>query len=278
MTQSLSLGYSSCPNDIFIFEALVSGLLQQDQFSFTSVIEDVEALNLRALKGDLDITKISFHAWGHLRENYLLLDAGSALGRGCGPLLIARNPDRPQSLEKLTVAIPGELTTAALLLRLYAPELKNFKIMVFDQIFEAVKQGEVDAGLIIHESRFTYQREGLVSWVDLGDWWESETGCPIPLGGILAHRRLGDPVIQAFDQLLKQSITLAHQQTEAIWGSIKNHAQEIEDDVIKSHIDLYVTDFTESLGKEGRAALRVLLERGEKEGILPRFEGDRIFA
>lgn len=277
MSAPISLGYSSCPNDVFIFEALVRGLVPGPGFELSPLIEDVEALNLRALGRELDITKISFHAWGHLLDDYLLLESGSALGRGCGPLLVARTPDRPASLKSLKVAIPGEWTTAALLLRLHAPEIEHLEVMVFDQILEAVRTGAVDAGLIIHESRFTYEAAGLTSWLDLGEWWEAETDCPIPLGGIIAHRRLGTERIQRFDACLKESILRAHRDPEPIWEAIRSHAQELDDDVIRSHIELYVNDFTTSLGEEGRRALRVLLERGEREGLIPPHRDD-IFA
>ena len=185
-SKDIAVGYSSCPNDVFIFDALVAGKIDPRGFCCTPVIEDVEALNLRARKRDLDVTKISFHAYGLLRETHVLLDSGSALGRGCGPLLIAKSPLNHQQLASARIAIPGALTTAALLLRLFSPNSDNFEILVFDEIVDAVATGRVDAGLIIHESRFTYAEKGLVKLVDLGEWWEGETGLPIPLGGIIA--------------------------------------------------------------------------------------------
>lgn len=271
--RTISLGYSSCPNDVFIFEALVSGRIEAPQFRFRPLVEDVEALNLRARRAELDMTKISFHAFGHLRDRYALLDAGSALGRGCGPLLIAREPLERKSLPGCRIAIPGTLTTAALLLRLYAPHARDFEVLVFDRIVDAVATGCADAGLIIHESRFTYRDRGLVQVVDLGDWWEEQTGLPIPLGGIIANRRLGEEMIRELDGLLRESILYAHAHPGEIWDPIRSHAQELDDDVIRSHIDLYVNDFTTSLGDEGRRALEVLYARAEKEGIIPRQEG-----
>lgn len=262
------VGYSSCPNDIFVFEALISGLVSSPGHSFETIIEDVEALNLRARSRDLDVTKISFHAFGHLRESHVLLDSGSALGRGCGPLLIARESLEHNQLRDCRIAIPGELTTATLLLRLFAPEARNFKILVFDQIIPAVAEGLVDAGLIIHESRFTYQEHGLAQLVDLGEWWEKTSGQAIPLGGIIADRRLGEDRIREFDQLLRSSILFAHAHPEKIWDAIRHHAQEIDNEVIRKHIDLYVNDYTTSLGNEGREAIRVLFERAEEVGIL----------
>ncbi len=268
--RTISVGYSSCPNDIFIFEALVSGRIEAPRFRFEPLIEDVEALNLRARRAELDMTKISFHAYAHLRNRYALLDAGSALGRGCGPLLISRKDLDREKLSSCRIAIPGALTTATLLLRLHVPRAENFEVLVFDQIIDAVAEGRVDAGLIIHESRFTYRERGLVQVVDLGDWWEEETGLPIPLGGIIANRRLGEDTIRELDGLLRESILYAHAHPDEIWGPIRSHAQELDDDVIRSHIDLYVNDFTTSLGEEGRAALEVLYARAEGEGIIPR--------
>lgn len=265
-----TVGYSSCPNDIFIFEALIAGLIDTPGHTFKTTIEDVEALNLRAKKRDLDVTKISFHAFGLLRDSHVLLDAGSALGRGCGPLLIARDNLDRQAVSRARIAIPGQLTTATLLLRLFAPAAENFEVMVFDEIIPAVAEGKVDAGLIIHESRFTYQEHGLVQVVDLGEWWEESSGQAIPLGGIIADRRLGEDRIREFDRLLRQSIEFAHAQPERIWEAIRSHAQELDDEVIQKHIDLYVTDFTTSLGNEGREAIRVLFEYAEYAGVLPK--------
>jgi 1,4-dihydroxy-6-naphthoate synthase len=265
-----TVGYSSCPNDIFIFEALISGLVNAPGHTFETIIEDVEALNKRAWQRDLDVTKISFHAFGLLRESHVLLDAGSALGRGCGPLLIARDNMDREAVSRAKIAIPGELTTATLLLRLFAPETSNFEVMVFDEIIPAVIAGKVDAGLIIHESRFTFQKHGLVQVVDLGEWWEETSGQAIPLGGIIADRRLGEQRIREFDAFLRKSIEYAHAHPDKIWSSIRQHAQELDDEVIRKHIDLYVTDFTTTLGSEGRQAINVLFERAEEAGVLPK--------
>ncbi|MBI4582516.1 MAG: 1,4-dihydroxy-6-naphthoate synthase [Planctomycetes bacterium] len=265
-----SVGYSPCPNDVFIFEALISGLIPSGGLRFEPVIADVEALNRRALKGELDITKISCHAYGHLRDSYALLDSGAALGRGCGPLLIARRPLERRELREGAIAIPGALTTAALLLRLYEPAARKLEAMEFSRIIEAVASGVADAGVIIHESRFTYQRRGLVAVADLGEWWERETGRPIPLGGIIAHRRLGEAAIQRFDRLLRRSIEHARRHPEKIWPALRRHAQEMDDRVIQAHIDLYVTGYTDSLGEEGRKAVEELLRRAEEAGALPK--------
>lgn len=268
MPSRLRVGYSSCPNDVFIFDGLVSGRIPTGATRFDAVIEDVEALNRRAFRRDLDLTKISFHAFGRLRDTHVLLDSGSALGRGCGPLVVARERLDRQALERARIAIPGGLTTATLLLRLFAPRARDFEVLVFDEIVEAVASGRVQAGLIIHESRFTYARHGLTEVVDLGDWWEEETGLPIPLGGIIADRRLGDAVARTVDGWLRESILRAHAHPQEVWEPIRRHAQELDDDVLRSHIGLYVNDFTTSLGEAGRAAVLALFERAEAAGIL----------
>ena len=185
---TLSLGYSPCPNDTFIFYALVHKEIPVEGVSLKEHLADVETLNRLAFKGHLDITKISFHAFAHLRDQYTLLRSGGALGKGCGPLLIARQGHSSIDLSNDRIAIPGELTTAYLLLRLYDPRVQNVRAMPFDQILNAVQKEQADIGLIIHESRFTYQQVGLQKILDLGDWWEQHSGCPIPLGGIIMKR------------------------------------------------------------------------------------------
>ena len=202
--KKISLGYSPCPNDTFIFYALVHKKVKGD-IEFSEILRDVETLNKMALQKKLDVTKASFSAFGLLRKDYCLLHSGSALGRGCGPLIVARN----QGSDLKTIAIPGKMTTAYFLLRLFAPHLKNVIEMPFDRILNAVSLGKVDAGLIIHEGRFTYPRYGLVQILDLGELWEKETGMPIPLGGIFAKRELGAKVIGEIDFLLKKSVEFA---------------------------------------------------------------------
>jgi 1,4-dihydroxy-6-naphthoate synthase len=268
----LRIGFSSCPNDVFIFAALVEGQIPGSG-RYRAVIDDVEALNSRARRRDLDATKISFHAFGHLRDSHVLLDAGAALGRGCGPLVVARTPLTRDALSRCRIAIPGALTTAALLFRLWAPEAADFEVLVFDRIIDAVAAGRADAGLIIHESRFTYAGRGLVEVVDLGKWWESESGLPIPLGGIIADRRLGLDAIRRFNAELRESIRFARAFPERVWPLIRRHAQELDDEVIRAHIDLYVTGFTDQLGDEGRRAIAALFDRAEDAGILPRRRG-----
>ncbi len=262
---ALSLGFSPCPNDTFIFYALVHGLVAGPTFA-PPLLEDVETLNEWAASGRLDVTKISFHAYGLVRDRYALLASGGALGRGCGPLIVQR-PGEPVDLDRAVVAIPGRLTTAALLLRLYAPQVRHLRVMRFDQIMAAVAAGEVDAGVIIHESRFTYPDYGLVSHIDLGAWWEESTGLPIPLGCIVARRSLGEERLAAIEQAIRASVdwAFAHRDQPSAW--IKEHARELDDTVIARHIDLYVNDFSRDLGEEGRRAVDVLLARGTAVGL-----------
>ena len=267
--QQLSLGYSPCPNDTFIFYGLVHGKVPCPGIKFNQQLEDVETLNQLALKKQLDLTKISYHALGHLRENYVLLRSGGALGRGCGPLVIAAQETSMVKLRGKKIAIPGQLTTANLLLQLYSAGYENLLMLPFDKIMAAVEQGLVDAGVIIHESRFTYQQYGLKQILDLGQWWEQESGYPIPLGGILAKRDLGRQLIQQIDTALRQSIEYAYAHPQEPQSYIKQHAQELDNDVINNHIELYVNDFSLDLGEEGVQAVNSLLSRAEKRGLIP---------
>jgi len=233
--------------------------------------EDIDTLNQIALRGEPDVVKVSFHALGHLRDRYCLLRSGGALGRGCGPLVVARDAFDRADLPAKRVAIPGKLTTAALLVRLFAPGLRddNVSVLRFDEIMPAVRAGKVDAGVIIHESRFTYERHGLKRIVDLGDWWERETGHAIPLGGILMRRDLGDDLIRRTERALSQSVDYAFAHTEVVWPTVRLHAQEMDDDVMRQHIDLYVNEFTRDYGAEGTAAITHLLATAERLGIVP---------
>lgn len=268
MTQphSLSLGYSPCPNDTFIFYGLVHGCIDGAP-EVREVLEDIETLNGMAARNELDVVKVSFHALGHLRSDYCLLRAGGALGRGCGPLVVAR--PGLKDLATARVAIPGRMTTAALLVRLYAGELKNVVQMPFDRILEATRTGEVDAGVIIHESRFTYQQFGLQKVVDLGEWWESTTGHPIPLGGIAARRSLGPELLTRIDAALRGSVEYAHDHPEAVRDYVAAHAQEMARDVMESHIALYVNQHTLDYGSDGERAIADLLGRAASAGIVP---------
>jgi 1,4-dihydroxy-6-naphthoate synthase len=351
-TPALTLGYSPCPNDTFIFYALTHGIIELPGMELAApLLDDVETLNGWALEHRLDVTKLSFHALGHVLDEYCLLSAGSALGRGCGPLLVARGPLEVGHAKPLRVAIPGRLTTAALLFRLYLssswskakdgpvsrapgmvqerpkakdgpvsrapgmvqerpkatdgpvsrapgmaqerPQAKDGQVseaerrlrvswapgmeaervelieMRFDTIMEAIRRGEVDAGVIIHESRFTYGQQGLVCVQDLGQWWEESTGHPIPLGCIAARRSLGGERIAAIDQAIRASIDWAFAHPEACLPYIREHAQELDPKVMLDHIGLYVNDFSRELGPEGTAAIAAFLKQGRDAGILP---------
>ena len=266
---ALRLGYSPCPNDTFIFYALMHGHIPLPGFSISEELADVETLNRRALAGELDLTKVSYHAFGHLRSEYALLRSGGALGRGCGPLVVARQATSLESLRGKLIAIPGELTTANLLLQLHGAGYERLQILPFDRIVAAVASGSVDAGLIIHESRFTFAEYGLVEVEDLGAWWEELTGLPIPLGGILARRTLGREVIAEVEQGINASVRYAFAHPEESRAYIRAHAQELDDAVIDQHIALYVNHFSLDLGEEGLAAVHELLHRATAAGIIP---------
>lgn len=268
----LSLGYSPCPNDTFVFGALAQRLISGAP-DFAVRLEDIETLNQLALKGQLDVAKVSFHALGHLRPEYCLLHAGGALGRGCGPLVVARETVGPADLHTLKIAVPGRLTTAVLLLRLFDPRIgtgeRELVLMPFHQIMEATQQGEVDAGLIIHESRFTYPQYGLRQVMDLGVWWEEETGHPIPLGGIVARRALGAELIGVVDRSLRASVEYAHTHPDQVRAYVAQHAQELDPAVTQAHIDLYVNEHTLDYGPAGEVAIGELLARAAWAGVVP---------
>lgn len=267
--QQLTLGYSPCPNDTFIFYGLTHGRIQLAGMTLQERLEDVETLNQLALKKALDLTKISYHALGHLRQDYALLRSGGALGRGCGPLVVSRQPASMSQLKGKRIAIPGRLTTANLLLQLYGAGFEQIVEMPFHRIMAAVADGIVDAGVIIHESRFTYRQQGLLPVLDLGQWWEEDTGSPIPLGGILVRRSLGTSCIRQLDAALRDSVIYAQQHPEQPMAYIRQHAQELSDRVIREHIKLYVNEFSVDLGEAGLQAVRILFERAERRGLIP---------
>jgi 1,4-dihydroxy-6-naphthoate synthase len=269
MNRLLTLGYSPCPNDTFIFYALVHGRVPLSGCTLKERLEDVETLNALALQGALDLTKISYHALGHLRRDYCLLKSGGALGRGCGPLVVARQAATMESLRGKRLAIPGRLTTANLLLQLYGEGFDNLLILPFHQIMAAVAAGAADAGVIIHESRFTFRQHGLQEVLDLGQWWEQETGLPIPLGGILARRALGAELIGSLDAALRASVEYAFAHPEEPKDYIRKHSQELSESVIESHIGLYVNHFSRDLGSDGRLAIEALFSRAAARGIIP---------
>lgn len=267
----LALGFSPCPNDTFIFHALANRVIGMHGYEFELCIDDVEALNRRAVSGELAVTKVSCAAYLRLRKTHRFLRSGGAFGRGCGPLVVARTQGSPGLLADATVAIPGELTTAHLLLRLFAQDSgirpAQYVPMVFHEIMPAVAAGQVDAGVIIHEGRFTYGKAGLHSLIDLGAWWETTTGLPIPLGGIIAQQSLGDRVINDIEELIRASIRHARTHTAEAMPYIRHHAQELSDEVIRQHIELYVNDFSLDSGSEGQTALDELADRADSAGF-----------
>ena len=277
MNRTITIGYSPCPNDTYIFYALIHGKISIPGIIFRERLEDVETLNTMAVRGTLDITKISYHALGHLRENYALLRSGGALGKGCGPLIVARPGTGMAGLKQGPVAIPGRLTTAWLLLRLFDPSLGNITILPFDRIMETVAQGRAAAGLIIHESRFTYPRYNLEMLLDLGAWWERSTGLPIPLGGILGKRSLGGETLMMIEQAIRESLLYARTHESEVLDYCARYSQEMDRDVMLKHIDLYVNDYSLDLGEGGSAAVRRLLAEAEARGIFPASDQD-IFA
>ncbi|PLX83194.1 MAG: 1,4-dihydroxy-6-naphthoate synthase [Desulfuromonas sp.] len=272
MTRTLTLGYSPCPNDTFIFYALIHGRIPLPGLAVRERLEDVETLNQLALSGALDLTKVSYHALGHLRSEYALLRSGGALGRGCGPLVISRGKTTMEALRGRRIAIPGRLTTANLLLQLYGEGYEDVLVLPFHEIMDAVAAGEAEAGVIIHESRFTFLDQGFVELCDLGRWWEEETGHPIPLGGILARRSLGAEMIGLIDRAIRSSLKYARAHPEETRAYIGHHAQELDNKVVASHIDLYVSDFSLNLGEEGVGAVEDLLRRAEERGLIPSCE------
>ncbi|PHR30465.1 MAG: 1,4-dihydroxy-6-naphthoate synthase [Desulfotalea sp.] len=267
---TLSIGFSPCPNDTFIFYGLVHDKVECEGETFLQPqLADVEQLNNWAVEGRLDVTKLSYHALAHVLDEYCLLTTGGALGRGCGPLLITRGSKKSVASQLKTIAIPGKLTTATLLLQMYLPFPCELIEMRFDYIMGAVERGEVDAGVIIHESRFTYADHGLSCLQDLGQWWEESTGMPIPLGGIAARRSLGKQRLKAIERAIGSSVTYAFQQPDSCLSYIRSHSQELEQEVVARHIELYVNDFSLDLGDEGRAAVELFIEKGRINGALP---------
>jgi 1,4-dihydroxy-6-naphthoate synthase len=265
----LSLGFSPCPNDTFIFYALLHQKVDTGNLRFEPFITDVEELNQKATHADLSITKISFNAYLDLTAQYVLLDSGAALGRNCGPLLIAKVPMTAAELEGKTIAIPGAKTTAHFLLDTYLPVPVRKKVCVFNEIEQKLLDGEVDAGVIIHENRFTYFARGLHLIQDLGTFWEHKTGYPIPLGGIIAQRNLPDEILGKINKAICQSIDYAWKHPEEVMKFVSQYAQEMEPNVMQQHIDLYVNDFSAHLGTEGRAAVTHFFAEGVKQGRIP---------
>lgn len=266
----ITLAYSPCPNDTYIFAAWSEGLLTNAP-AVRVQLEDIEQLNHAAFKGDYELTKVSYGAIPVLMEQYRILRSGGALGRGCGPLVVAR-PGTAQTLEDLrdkVIAIPGEMTTAFMLLRLAMDLRPQTVALRFDNIVRAVAEGSVDAGLIIHESRFTYQASGLVEVVDLGAWWEAETGMPIPLGAILVRNDVDDGSAREIDATIRNSMHFARENEQRIMPYVREHATEMSESVMQRHIELYVNRYTEEVGDDGIASVDELFARAHAAHIIP---------
>ncbi|GAB3915727.1 menaquinone biosynthesis family protein [Mucilaginibacter boryungensis] len=277
----LTLGFSPCPNDTFIFDALIHHKIDTEGLNFEVFYEDVETLNQKAFRGELDVTKLSYHAFAYVVDKYVLLDSGSALGFGVGPLLISdleisisdlKNNQirgRKSEIRNPVIGIPGKYTTANFLLGLAFPDATNKEILVFSDIENAVLEGRVDIGLIIHENRFTYQDKGLKKIIDLGDYWEKQTGCAIPLGGIVANRHLPAGVLHKLNRVLRRSVEFAFANPKSGLEFIRSHAQEMSEEVMYKHIDLYVNQYSVDLGTEGRKAIQLLFDTALEKGIIP---------
>ncbi|HEX9889957.1 MAG TPA: 1,4-dihydroxy-6-naphthoate synthase [Nitriliruptorales bacterium] len=267
IARELTLGYSPCPNDTFIFHALTHGRIALPGFTVREVLDDVETLNRWATQTRLDLTKISYHAYAHLRDDYVALRAGGALGEGVGPLLVARDPDL--DLTAATIGIPGRLTTANLLLQLVVPHAVKTVERRYEQLMPAVAGGDLDAALIIHESRFTYAEHGLVAVLDVGQAWEQRTGLPLPLGAILVRRDLGPQVAADVNAALRASLEHAYAHPDESVAYIREHAQELDEAVVRQHIDLYVNRYSLDVGERGEAAVRELFRQAQARGLAP---------
>ena len=260
---NLTMAYSPCPNDTFMFHDVAAGGLSLADYQVATHLHDVETLNQAALKATYDLTKISFHTY------LLVLNAGAALGFGCGPLLVARTAIPLSELPACRIAIPGELTTAHLLLRLMAPTAKRKLFVTYDQVMDRVLTNEADCGIIIHETRFVYQDAGLACLADLGQWWEQETGCPIPLGCIVARKSLGPAMISDLETLIRQAIRRSFANPAETARYVQDHARETSRAVQEQHIKMFVNDFSLDLGDTGRNAIAKLETLARKAGIIP---------
>ena len=256
----LSIGFSPCPNDTFIFDALVNKKIDTGDLEFDVILEDVETLNRMALQEKLDISKISYGVLPRVIPNYRVLDSGGALGKGVGPILVSAKPIETADVPNLSIALPGINTTAHMLFNLAFPQAMKKVYMKFSDIENAVLSGEVNLGVLIHENRFTYEQKGLHKVIDLGEYWEYNTECPIPLGGIVMHRQYDIQLMKVVDNLIRESLQYSRKQYPVLSEYVKSNSQEMEEDVMRKHIDLYVNEYSLALGADGRAAVWQLLD------------------
>jgi 1,4-dihydroxy-6-naphthoate synthase len=272
----LTLGFSPCPNDTFIFDAMVHGRIDTEGLEFDYFLADVEELNKRALASEVDITKISFHAYSYVAKNYVILDSGSAVGYHNGPLLISKHKIETSELSGLKIAIPGKYTTANLLLSIAWPEAVNKTEYLFSEIENALLNEEVDAGLIIHETRFTYYKNGLRKIADMGEYWEKLTGLPIPLGTIVINRRVPQDVALRVNRLIRKSLEYAYHDSFASYYFVAKNAKEMDNTVMNNHIKLFVNKYTLQLGLGGKKAIKELFRIADGKGVIPKLP-DEIF-
>ncbi len=272
----LTLGFSPCPNDTFIFDAMVHGRIDTEGLEFDYFLADVEELNRKALNSDVDITKVSYHAYAYIAQEYLILDAGSALGHRNGPLLISKRRISVDELPSMRIAIPGKYTTANLLFSIAWPDIVDKTEYLFSNIEDALLNNEVDAGLIIHETRFTYYRKGLHKLADMGEYWENLTGLPIPLGAIVINRKISDDIALKVNRIVRRSLEYAYKDSFASYDFVSGNAREMESTAMNNHIKLFVNEFTLNLGKKGREAIIELFRIAGEQGVIPSLP-ERIF-
>ena len=266
--QQIRIGHSPDSDDAFMFYPLANGLIPTDGFEIVQVAEDIESLNQRAVNGELEVTAISVHAYAYVAQHYALMPCGASIGDRYGPLVVSKEPMQREALAGKKIAIPGEMTTAYLTLRLCQPDFEP-EVVQFDQILPYVQEGNADAGLIIHEGQLTYGRAGLHKVVDLGEWWYEETGLPLPLGANAIRRDLGAEKIRRITSLLKQSIQYSLEHREGGLAYAMNYARDMETDLADQFVGMYVNDYTLDYGEKGRAGVRELMERGYKSGVIP---------
>ena len=270
----LKLCFSTCPNDTFMFDALVNGKIDTKDFSFDVHLADIDELNQMALGRVADIIKISFNAFAKVSDSYQLLNSGSALGSGVGPLVISRRVIQPDEVKHIRVAIPGQDTTANMLFSIAFPDVENKKVYLFSDIEEAILSNEVDAGVIIHENRFTYDKKGLKKIIDLGEFWETQTKLPIPLGGIAIKRDLPDRIKEQINGLMRQSVGFAFAHPKESYPYVRRYAQSMDEEVMYKHIQLYVNKYSVDLGKDGRNAIMELFSRTHQLNLIPKIRED----
>ena len=272
--KKIKLGFSTCPNDTFIFDAMVHHKIDTEGLNFDILLADVEELNKLAFSNELDITKLSYHAYAYLWEKYAILNSGSALGRNNGPILISKRKIYPDEINDIKIGIPGKNTTANLLFSIAFPQATQKTEYLFSDIEEAIFSEEIDAGLIIHETRFTYEKSGLKKIIDLGEYWETKQDAPIPLGGIVVKKSLDNELKLKIDRILRKSIDYAFKNPKSAIAYMKKYAQEMKEEVMYQHIKLYVNDFTFSLGKEGQRAILQLYKKAFEENIIKEMPQD----